>query len=299
MHCPECGSELPEGTLYCENCGEDIHIVPDFDPHVEEQLDDALGRIGDQIDVARLEEKEEEKIRQMKRKQFFRAKIGLAVLAGILLILLAISLISLKRYQSVDYQMKLAEKHQTFGEYRKAIDCYNRALELDPGNLLYYEKLAEMYYLQNLPEEYEQTLFKIIYHPDANALQIEDAYDKWVLLMKKQGRFQDICDIMSDCAQDEIKKKYREYTSPAPIFSLQEGEYTEMQTLRMEGQGSGEIYYTLDGTAPGEKSMTYSIPIVLDYGETTVKACRINEYGIKSPVVQATYVINRPPDAAQ
>ena len=34
MKCPNCGAEMEEGKLYCEHCGEDIHIVPDFEPEV-------------------------------------------------------------------------------------------------------------------------------------------------------------------------------------------------------------------------------------------------------------------------
>ena len=37
MKCPFCKAEIKEGSLYCESCGGDIHIVPDFDP----VLDDA------------------------------------------------------------------------------------------------------------------------------------------------------------------------------------------------------------------------------------------------------------------
>ncbi|MBS7329977.1 MAG: zinc-ribbon domain-containing protein, partial [Lachnospiraceae bacterium] len=32
MICPKCNSKLPEGMLYCEKCGTEINIVPDFVP---------------------------------------------------------------------------------------------------------------------------------------------------------------------------------------------------------------------------------------------------------------------------
>ena len=32
MKCPKCGRELKTGQLYCENCGQEIQIVPDYDP---------------------------------------------------------------------------------------------------------------------------------------------------------------------------------------------------------------------------------------------------------------------------
>ena len=32
MKCPNCGSELEPGKIYCEHCGHEIQIVPDYDP---------------------------------------------------------------------------------------------------------------------------------------------------------------------------------------------------------------------------------------------------------------------------
>ena len=32
MKCPNCGKELKTGQLYCESCGQEIQIVPDYDP---------------------------------------------------------------------------------------------------------------------------------------------------------------------------------------------------------------------------------------------------------------------------
>ena len=42
MKCPNCGAEMKEGTLYCEHCGEDIHIVPDFEPEIEYNMEQTL-----------------------------------------------------------------------------------------------------------------------------------------------------------------------------------------------------------------------------------------------------------------
>lgn len=42
MKCPKCGAVVPEGSLYCEHCGEDIHIVPDYDPQLELYLKQSM-----------------------------------------------------------------------------------------------------------------------------------------------------------------------------------------------------------------------------------------------------------------
>lgn len=50
MKCPNCGAEMPEDVLYCEKCGGDIHIVPDFDPILEYNMSRSISNlINDEI----------------------------------------------------------------------------------------------------------------------------------------------------------------------------------------------------------------------------------------------------------
>jgi hypothetical protein len=51
---------------------------------------------------------------------------------------------------------------------------------------------------------------------------------------------------------------------------------------------TAKIYYTLDGSEPSERSTHYASPLTIDK-TTTVKALAINEKGVKSQVVDATY----------
>ena len=45
MKCPKCGYELTEGHLYCDCCGEEIRIVPDFEPEIEQELNETLSSL--------------------------------------------------------------------------------------------------------------------------------------------------------------------------------------------------------------------------------------------------------------
>ena len=38
MKCPKCGNEIPEGSLFCENCAAEIKIVPVYETRLEEQI---------------------------------------------------------------------------------------------------------------------------------------------------------------------------------------------------------------------------------------------------------------------
>ena len=45
MKCPSCGCEMAEGHLYCEKCGMEIQMVPDFEPEFENSIiEDKAGK---------------------------------------------------------------------------------------------------------------------------------------------------------------------------------------------------------------------------------------------------------------
>ncbi len=45
MKCPKCGYEMTEGHLYCDHCGEEIRIVPDFEPEIEREMTETLSTL--------------------------------------------------------------------------------------------------------------------------------------------------------------------------------------------------------------------------------------------------------------
>ncbi len=51
MKCPKCKQELKEGQLYCENCGEEIKMVPVFDPEIENSIEETLLNVAEDISV--------------------------------------------------------------------------------------------------------------------------------------------------------------------------------------------------------------------------------------------------------
>lgn len=49
MKCPKCNRELKEGQLYCEVCGEEIKMVPEFEPEIENRIEETLLNVADNI----------------------------------------------------------------------------------------------------------------------------------------------------------------------------------------------------------------------------------------------------------
>ena len=35
MKCPKCGESIKDGAVYCDHCGEEILIVPDFELDID------------------------------------------------------------------------------------------------------------------------------------------------------------------------------------------------------------------------------------------------------------------------
>ena len=83
MKCPNCGEEIKEGYLYCEKCGEDIHIVPDYEPEWELSLMQSVGEILDE--EAKERELEKQLILEKKRK------LRKILLCGVVVILIGIT----------------------------------------------------------------------------------------------------------------------------------------------------------------------------------------------------------------
>ncbi len=76
-----------------------------------------------------------------------------------------------------------------------------------------------------------------------------------------------------------------------PAASVAAGIYNDVENLKIEINGVGNIYYTLDGSTPTTSSRKYTKPIVLK--KTTVLKCIAKEEGKPSSSIYiSSYVIN-------
>lgn len=310
MKCPNCGADMKEGTLYCEHCGEDIHIVPDFEPELEYNMEQTLHDIVKDIHVGASEhnDQEEQDIVEPEENVFYQdwdepedsfkghRKKGYIIfsVAAVIVFLLfagAISAVAFLRYYSVDYQTATAEKYIAAQDYEEAVTYYTRALSLAPDSVELKFSLAEVYFLKNNKIEYEYLLREIVNDKNASAEQLESAYGKLIAIYRAREDYQTISDLLLSSENESIISKYQNYIATPPEFSVKEGSYTSIQPLKLTNFGTGKIYYTLDGTEPDENSSLYTAPILLEDGTYQVKAYYVNELGIASKVVTKNYTI--------
>lgn len=305
MKCPNCGAEMKEGTLYCEHCGEDIHIVPDFEPEIEYNIEQTLNDIAKEMTPATSETDAEDTMQETAEVQdwddLFGDSVGKHpfrwkfVVLAIVLVVVAIVVtgvgISYSHYHSAQYQTKCAREYVKTEEYNQAITCYQRALEIDPENINLKFELADIYFQKNNKMEYEYLLREIASDAAATTEQLESAYGKLIAIYAAREDYKTINDLLQNCGNVNIMSKYQSYMAMEPEFSLQEGYYTSIQPLKLTTFGSGKIFYTMDGSEPGENSSLYTAPILLENGDYCVKAVYVNENNIYSKVVTKNYHI--------
>lgn len=305
MKCPNCGAEMKEGTLYCEHCGEDIHIVPDFEPEIEYNIEQTLNDIAKEMTPETSETDAEDTMQETAEVQDWDDLLGDSVgkhpfrwkfvVLAIVLVVVAIVVtgvgISYSHYHSAEYQTKCAREYVKTEEYDQAITCYQRALEIDPENINLKFELADIYFQKNNKMEYEYLLREIVSDNAATTEQLESAYGKLIAIYAAREDYKTINDLLQNCGNVNIMSKYQSYMAMEPEFSLQEGYYTSIQPLKLTTFGSGKIYYTMDGSEPGENSSLYTAPILLESGDYCVKAVYVNENNIYSKVVTKNYHI--------
>ena len=77
MKCPKCNQELKEGQLYWESCGEEIKMVPEFEPEIENSIEETLLNMADIINEVEVEDiKPYESVPQKKQKETYCRDFG-------------------------------------------------------------------------------------------------------------------------------------------------------------------------------------------------------------------------------
>ena len=227
MKCPNCGAEMADGALYCEHCGEDIHIVPDFDPELEQDIELTISGMLEDIDG---QEEHEEEEQPPRRKNFWKLW---AVFGAVFALAAAVCGLSIYHYNSLEWQIERGQEFVDRQKYDSAIKCYIRALELDENNIELKFSLAEVYFLKNNKIEYEFLLREIARDSDATSEQLERAYGKLIAIYSAREDYQTINDLLLASDNANLISTYQKYLARPTEFSIKPGYYTMIQPLKL------------------------------------------------------------------
>ena len=300
MHCPKCNKELKDGYLYCEHCGYEIRMVPDFEPDVDGSILNSLREIQKEA----FEDKQDDEILRSQKEQIkwsYRIKkykqehkvafyIMIAICVSFCTLLLG-AVIFLAGYLSPTIQYGKAMTAYEKEDYAESLKYVEHTLVLQPdfkdGYIAGYQcsiKLedymkAEAFLLDGLGyNAYAET--EIVY-----------CFDELIKYYIQKQQYNKINQLLLVCPSSIIVNNYEEYLALPVSFSYTEGTYIGTIPLKLSSGDSGTIYYTLDGSLPDSGALKYNSPIFLETGEHTITAVYINEYGVSGETVSKNYLI--------
>ncbi|MCR5441480.1 MAG: chitobiase/beta-hexosaminidase C-terminal domain-containing protein [Lachnospiraceae bacterium] len=302
MKCQKCGAEIPEGSLYCEKCGQDIHIVPDFKEFAEKKAEDTVKSMlsnldDDEADFGRSPEGANDEIPyrdtsgSVPEKKHRTGWIRFALIAVLTLILVTAGLAFFNRSSGTDYLFEQAREAAEHGDIARAVAILEDVSAEDSSDVDVLLYLALLYKDQGDTVKYENLLLQIAGLPFATSEQNAAAYEGLLAIYFESEDYVSMADLLQTCNNLEIREKYIDYCLMIPEFNLDSGYYGTDQLLKITVPGNARIYYTLDETAPNEESFEYIVPLLLTKGEYHIKVCTVNAHGVWSPISEVNYVI--------
>jgi tetratricopeptide (TPR) repeat protein len=304
MKCPNCGTELEDGKLLCENCGEEIKIVPDYDIELEDQLRESLNSMLEEMEnnefiKQELEGKkenpddfsEDDELNENDEFKWKNLIIFVAVVA-VIIVVAFIKLVSVKgKDNSFEYQYNMAIESAADGNYTEAADYLERALALNPDDIDSRFLLAK-YYDKNGNEQSAIALLEEILKADENYSRRDEVYDTLLGIYQDRTDYDKMGELLKTCEIERILAKYNKYAALSPTFNKDGGIYDKLISISISGNTQGFVYYTTDGSIPTSNSTVYETPILLESGDYVIKAMFVNLYGVSSDVVTQNYFIN-------
>ncbi|MBE5876388.1 MAG: hypothetical protein E7290_05830 [Lachnospiraceae bacterium] len=316
MKCPKCKAEIGEGKLLCENCGEEVMIVPDFDLELEQEINRTLRSMAEEFaeQMATDGEGEYEDTNESDefvdledvmadsledylpswgvRMKLSTKRIVLLVLGAVLVIALVIwgtgVVARLMKENSFEYQYQQGIDNYVQGDYLKALEHLEKASEIETEHIQARYQMALCY------EQLGQKKNTILICHEILGLEggrLTEVYDKLIDLYLENEAYQEVWDVLKNCNDDAILERYGEYTAYAPELDTSEGVYDKPISVCFEHYDNGFVYYTMDGSNPTKNSNVYQKPIRLQQGDYQIKAMYVNMYGVQSEVINKSFYV--------
>ena len=295
IKCSHCGAELPDGEVVCPKCGSEIQLVPNY-----ETLDLNMMVVRssiDELETRHLKEQREERKRILKNRKILKS-LAAALIVTIAAIGIAVAVMTIRStmVSGKDFNKLYARAVEAYDnkEYQNAYDMICEALSVnessEEGKIL---KAQIAYKLENSDEAIDILLKVIASNPSS-----EEAYAQLIEIYCDSKLYDALYELMSNVSDKSIRNKFYDYLVNRPLFSLEEGTYSNESDITLSSNDGYEIRYTLDGSDPTAESALFEGSIHIGVGTVTVKAVAVTPEGVLSPIETKTYTVNPEKPAA-
>ncbi|MEG2438076.1 MAG: chitobiase/beta-hexosaminidase C-terminal domain-containing protein [Lachnospiraceae bacterium] len=330
MNCKSCGATIEDGMLYCESCGEEVQIVPDYNPLDEVIAAQVKGAInggtftipetmldrterqetyqqtdprrkiksaenrskGKHVSKSPMEmgREEERRKKQNVRKKQLRLRKRKIRLLTISAAILMFGIICVFLY-STSFGGQLKKGYKKLDQKQ-----YEASEQYFKKAISKKKERPEGYtglakvYVAMDEFEKAESLFLDTIEKDPSNSEIYKAAINFYMDTKQPEK---ISVLLSDCEDSSVIKNLKDYKSNPPGFSLKEDVYDDVQQLSLTTKGKA-IYYTIDDSEPTTLSTKYSEPIQLGEGTTIIRAISVSKRGIPSLETKKEYTVELP-----
>lgn len=316
MRCPKCHAEIEEGYLYCKNCGEEIRIVPDYDPQVEDMLSGSLkdvvkeaqqnasekaagvqsaaGQSGEKTasnagaSASRKTEGTSRTAGNGRKRHSRKRRLTEGVLCICILAIAVLISVTLFRRNSYDYQYQLAVKAAADNDADRALKYLSRAMELEPDQTYMWLFKAQIEKDSGDREAAEESCRYILSKLDPDN---QEVYTMLIEMYIEEGDLDSVKDTLSRCPVQAVKNSFADYIAAVPTASFADGIYYDTMEIELDADGL-DIYFTTDGTKPTVNSTKYEGPIRLTEGSNTIRAVAVSPKGVLSDEAIFSYEIS-------
>lgn len=171
------------------------------------------------------------------------------------------------------------------GRYSRAVSRYEKAVDLDPGNVDYVLALADACIADGSYTKAERSLVTAIRNAPSTPL-----FCKLSSVYVAQDKLLDAQKMLDNITDPTVRAEIDAMRPAAPTLSPDGGEYSEYITVTISGEG-GDIYYSMDEQYPSTSTAAYTEPIALPAGQSHLSAVLVGSNGLVSPLVEADYQI--------
>lgn len=293
MKCSYCGAPIEKGRLFCLNCGEEIHWVPEYNAissYRSQTANSTPAKTEPNVSVKAEPTTDTETSHSLQKNK--RKKSPLMI--GCILMILCLGILlgvkyymDQKNYNSFDYQINMAETEYSNQQYETAYEFVERAILLNSQSADAVMLKAQILIGMEKPNEAIAVLLDLIEKESDNIT----AYGQLIRIYENQHAPEKIKELLDVCQSETVLAKFVSYIAKKPVLSLPSGNYddlVEVELYSSNGENS-EIYYTTDGSEPDENSNRYITGIQLKEGTTQIKTVAINEKSITSDLTEGTY----------